>query len=472
VEEEMQTKSVLQRQEEEELQMQTEEEEEIQTQIVKGQSVKVSAGIETRINNKRGSGHPLSDNVREPMEQAFEVDFSAVKVHADTEAHNLNQQLNAKAFTTGQDIFFRYGEYNPNSDSGRKLIAHELTHVVQQSNGKIGINMLTKTKSKQQPLYGYKNDSVTLINREERTITKTGNRETIIQWGEGGKLETIKAVTRNVGEDINPTEAPGVSLENKKTKTWKKGEISEVSEHVGSIYIYIKSPDKDIWVLSEAGGYFALQPVSQTSKKRGKLKGRLKDFIAGTEGKTSTTVVADQIYDNMQKTLKYKVGGVNLWKGIMEGTNEAECTAIARAMLHAVKTALIVNGVSIDTIRTNKKDTPFLTDSEECDEAKSVIKGKWSNICTKNDGGTISVYNGKLQKFDNHEWLEVSGNVYDLVAGIKNGGASCVGEDLTAIEGGFSYTDGQIKEQSREESVVSKPKPPWPTGYTLISPPA
>jgi hypothetical protein len=49
----------------------------------------------------------------------------------------LNQQLSAKAFTTGQDIFFRQGAYDPGSGNGRELIAHELTHVVQQSTGAV-----------------------------------------------------------------------------------------------------------------------------------------------------------------------------------------------------------------------------------------------------------------------------------------------------------------------------------------------
>ena len=66
------------------------------------------------------------------------ADFSGVRVHTGGEAHQLNEQLSAKAFTTGNDIFFRGGEYNPQSGSGQELLAHELTHVVQQSSGAVG----------------------------------------------------------------------------------------------------------------------------------------------------------------------------------------------------------------------------------------------------------------------------------------------------------------------------------------------
>jgi hypothetical protein len=67
------------------------------------------------------------------MEPAFGADFSGVRVHSDSKAHGLNQSLQARAFTTGQDIFFRGGEYNPGSSAGKELVAHELTHVVQQN---------------------------------------------------------------------------------------------------------------------------------------------------------------------------------------------------------------------------------------------------------------------------------------------------------------------------------------------------
>ena len=89
--------------------------------------------LEASIQQARGSGQPLADSVREPMEQAFGADFSGVKVHTDTQSDQLNQSIQAKAFTTGKDIFFRQGEYDPGSRGGQELIAHELTHVVQQN---------------------------------------------------------------------------------------------------------------------------------------------------------------------------------------------------------------------------------------------------------------------------------------------------------------------------------------------------
>jgi len=112
-----------------------EEEEELQGKAAGSQPATVPEDLEARIKAERGGGHPLSDNTRGPMEQSFGADFSGVRVHTDSEADALNKQISAKAFTSGQDVFFRANEYSPGSDSGRELIAHELTHVVQQTGG-------------------------------------------------------------------------------------------------------------------------------------------------------------------------------------------------------------------------------------------------------------------------------------------------------------------------------------------------
>jgi hypothetical protein len=97
----------------------------------------VSPHVETAIERARGGGQSLDQSVRREMEPAFGADFSRVRVHTDSEAHSLNRAVNAVAFTTGQDIFFRQGEYQPHASSGKKLLAHELTHVVQQSENAI-----------------------------------------------------------------------------------------------------------------------------------------------------------------------------------------------------------------------------------------------------------------------------------------------------------------------------------------------
>lgn len=90
-----------------------------------------------RINEARGGGQPLDGALQEQMGASLGHDFSEVRVHTGAEADELNCQFSARAFTIGSDIFFQRDAYDPDSISGRELIAHELIHVVQQGNGRL-----------------------------------------------------------------------------------------------------------------------------------------------------------------------------------------------------------------------------------------------------------------------------------------------------------------------------------------------
>ncbi|AFY80783.1 eCIS core domain-containing protein [Oscillatoria acuminata] len=91
-----------------------------------------SSDLESTISQARSSGIPLGEPIRRQMEGAFGADFSGVRVHTNNTADTLNRSLSARAFTTGNNIFFKQGEYNPSSSSGKELLAHELTHTIQQ----------------------------------------------------------------------------------------------------------------------------------------------------------------------------------------------------------------------------------------------------------------------------------------------------------------------------------------------------
>jgi hypothetical protein len=90
--------------------------------------------VEHAIGEEAGKGSALHPDVLAEMNQAFGVDLSDVRVHYDVAAAALCTELNAEAFTHGHEIYFGEGKYNPHSAEGKKLLAHELTHVVQQSN--------------------------------------------------------------------------------------------------------------------------------------------------------------------------------------------------------------------------------------------------------------------------------------------------------------------------------------------------
>lgn len=93
-----------------------------------------TASLESRLQSSKGNGSPLSEPVKKNMESSIGADFSQVKIHTDSNAAQLSKELNAQAFTTGNDIFFNNGKYDPGTRDGQHLLAHELTHTIQQGN--------------------------------------------------------------------------------------------------------------------------------------------------------------------------------------------------------------------------------------------------------------------------------------------------------------------------------------------------
>ncbi|OKH17742.1 hypothetical protein NIES208_07925 [[Limnothrix rosea] IAM M-220] len=127
-----------------------------------------TASLETAINQARGTGQKLPNFLKPKMEQAFGHDFSNVRIHNSSNADHLNHSIRAKAFTTGQDIFFRKGQYQPHSHTGQTLLAHELTHVVQQQSPS------SRIQTKKDPV-----ETTVTQNRDDNV--ELGHLETIIR---------------------------------------------------------------------------------------------------------------------------------------------------------------------------------------------------------------------------------------------------------------------------------------------------
>jgi hypothetical protein len=93
---------------------------------------RVNSDLQNQVAAARGGGHALDRNVGSQLGEALGTDFSRVRIHTDSKADTLNRSLAAQAFTTGSDIFFSKGAYNPATQSGKQLLTHELAHVAQQ----------------------------------------------------------------------------------------------------------------------------------------------------------------------------------------------------------------------------------------------------------------------------------------------------------------------------------------------------
>ncbi len=129
------------------VQRQSEEDEEIRTKRTgRDLSGGFEAGryIESRLAANRGGGRPLPADVRGYMEPRFGVDFSGVRLHTGDEATQLNRALQSRAFTHGSDVYLRRADDDVTTPSGRQLLAHELTHVVQQRGARMAPNRASR----------------------------------------------------------------------------------------------------------------------------------------------------------------------------------------------------------------------------------------------------------------------------------------------------------------------------------------
>ncbi|WP_158860101.1 eCIS core domain-containing protein [Lunatibacter salilacus] len=113
-----------------------EEENNLQRKEVNNEKTPQNNGLDSYVSQLNSGGKPLSNEVRNFYEPRFAYDFSDVKIHTDNVAAKSAQSINSLAYTSGNHIVFNNNQYSPGTDSGKKLLAHELTHVVQQQAAK------------------------------------------------------------------------------------------------------------------------------------------------------------------------------------------------------------------------------------------------------------------------------------------------------------------------------------------------
>ncbi|WP_457635900.1 eCIS core domain-containing protein [Persephonella sp.] len=124
-------------------------------QYYQGNGEEVSQDIENRIRVSLSYGQPLKKNLRSEFEHKFKADLKDVKIHTGNYASELNSKLGSEAFTYKNHIFFGEGKFNPETVSGKRLIAHELTHVLQQTGRKSKAVAVSRTEEKVQGFWGW-----------------------------------------------------------------------------------------------------------------------------------------------------------------------------------------------------------------------------------------------------------------------------------------------------------------------------
>jgi uncharacterized protein DUF4157 len=236
-----------------------EEEEELQAKATSEHISEANPNLESHIHSLKGGGQPLSENDRAFFEPRFGYDFSQVRVHTDTRAAHLARSVDASAFTLGSDVVFGAGQYSQSARSGRKLLAHELTHIVQQ-NDKSNISQERKNIPVQQ----------------QRTIggllVSKGypeNRTRLIQRGKANKIDKKAQAIINAAQNTKiPIKKRAIQAVNNIIKTYFPSQAGMVKKVVykasePGLEVSAASTPKAKGTIT-VGDYF----VKNTNKKR------------------------------------------------------------------------------------------------------------------------------------------------------------------------------------------------------------
>ncbi|MEM7084577.1 MAG: DUF4157 domain-containing protein [Bacteroidota bacterium] len=187
----------MKEEEEETLQQKAEEEEPVQKMEEEEEAVQAksngsdtkNANVETKLKKSKGGGHKMKGDILTEMEQGFGADFSHINIHTGADAQAMSEQLGAQAFTSGNDVYFNQGKYDPSTKEGKHLLAHELTHTIQQK-GKAEKDVQKKVKV-----------SGTDAKTRKKFLDKMNDGTSVkFKFGTGGELELVDK--KAVGTDV------------------------------------------------------------------------------------------------------------------------------------------------------------------------------------------------------------------------------------------------------------------------------
>lgn len=198
-----------------------EEEEEVQAKEASGSSPGLTQATEASISSVRKGGEPLGASVRSFFEPRFGHDFSQVRVHTDEAAAASARAIGALAYTVGSDVVFRSGQYAPDTSQGRRLLAHELTHVVQQNGG--ANRLQAKISSEEEADEADIQNDITAIDQDEpEVVSRTVERERLLDTESPTPVMIARAPDAGVPPAPPPAAAPCVRPVKPKSTQKKK----------------------------------------------------------------------------------------------------------------------------------------------------------------------------------------------------------------------------------------------------------
>jgi hypothetical protein len=321
----------------------------------------------------------------------------------------------------------------------------------------------------------------TVTQRERTNIPRPayGIDESFVSWESGGGYESVKWINRTneVDETLTPSTA---GLDKVKKGLLKSVEIAKVQMDptANSVMLYPRNPDHGLWRILNVGGAPSWELVSEleTEERRRlllkttvvtnvKTTGYL-DGIAGLVNPTAKQI-ADRVFTNMRgSALAYATAG-GTPDGVANGATTGQCHAVNGGLGIVIQAALASRGVDAAVEKVDENN-PFMTGPDGY--GNNVIRGGSTNIVKQKTGeGEPTDYTDSAIKFDNHSWITVGGQVYDLIAGIADGANSCVYRRLTP-SGENEYDVQGEAAGTKLVKIDAAVGAPWTQAYQLQRP--
>lgn len=202
----------------------------IQTKSESDSGRLASPAFTHQILNTSHQGEPLGSNTQSFMESKFGQNFSQVRIHQGHSAAEMNKEINAQAFTRGQDIYFNQNKYQPETREGKQLLAHELTHTIQQGNGHASDSIQRNGNGDEKKPAKDKKAAKTKVEVvAEHDLSEEQTKASTTQSGEEKVTKSVTATAETKTTGDGTTGTAGLKVKDKKSGLSASGGIKAES---------------------------------------------------------------------------------------------------------------------------------------------------------------------------------------------------------------------------------------------------
>ncbi len=226
-------------------------------------SATVQPSLQSRLSSQKGKGSSLPSHEQSAMGNAFGHDFKDVRIHTDPEASGMSNELHAQAFTHGSDIYFNEGKFDTKSEKGRHLLAHELTHTIQQQGEQSSVNRMPDIQKDETKKLNIKDmDDAALKalgSTKEGSISKENGKVAFHFKDFPTKQYVGPFVTKDSAGNESlaapPFQKPNTERKTKQASVWRKEALPKVTAVLNNIIDkqQIKGPEYQLALVNSTG---------------------------------------------------------------------------------------------------------------------------------------------------------------------------------------------------------------------------